>query len=79
MQEKHVVLVSRLWSHPEIRVDIVNEGIGLSMKLDDFLAALVQEVGNPTLLVTKNALAVKLTQASERVTAGMKAESTRAI
>lgn len=75
--EKHVVLVSRQWHNPDIRVDVTPDGIGISATLPDFLAAMVEEAGSPLFTMTKAQQLRALTAAAERVVAGMKAETAR--
>jgi hypothetical protein len=65
--ENFLVSVSRKWHEPFIRVDVTGSGIGITMTLDDFIQALSIEVG------------VNLAPAAERVVAGMKLESTKAL
>lgn len=75
MKSSHVV-ISRDWDNPQINIDITDESIGIKMRLDDFIPALVAEldaaalvagmvteIGNPTTLVTKAQLASALTDA----------------
>lgn len=62
MREK--VIVSRKWHQPEIRTFVSIDQVGSEISLDDFLQAMVEHMGNPTLLVTKNALQSKVQQAS---------------
>lgn len=65
--ERSLVVVSRMWHEPFIRIDVTNVGIGLTMTLDDFVQALEHEAGVP------------LRTAAERVVAGMKAETTKVV
>ena len=65
--EKSLVVVSRMWHEPFIRIDVTNVGIGITMTLDDFVQALEKEAG------------LSLRVAAERVVAGMKAETTKAV
>jgi len=65
--EKTLVSVSRKWHEPLIRVDVTTIGIGITMTLEDFIFAMEQETGQP------------LRAAAERVVAGMKAESSKAL
>lgn len=64
MESKAVVTKSRKWHSPEIRAYVNDEEIGLSIKLDDYLQALVAEIGNPLLIMTQSALLSKLRAAS---------------
>lgn len=75
--DKTVVFVSRLWENPEIKIEVTDKAIGLSVNLEDFLVALGKEVGNPTFLITQQMLAGKLKSAAATVVQQMKAESAR--
>ena len=65
--ENQLVVVSRKWHEPFIRVDITSIGIGITMTLDDFITALEHETGAP------------LTEAAKRVVSGMKQESSKIV
>jgi len=66
MESKSVVTVSKRWNNPNILVWVHDEGIGMGMKLDDFIIGLAAEVGNPALIMTKAQLLAKI-QASAAV------------
>lgn len=72
MTEKDVIVISRHWHNPHIRVVVKTEGIDVGMTLADFVAALVEETGNPTAMVTQAQLKKKLLVASEAVLRKMK-------
>lgn len=76
---KSIVVVGRQWHRPEIRVHVSKLEIKVEMDMADFLKALAKEAGNPTLLLTIPQLEARLTQAADKVVAGMKLETTRAI
>ena len=65
--DKQLVVVSRKWHEPFIRVDVTTVGIGVTMTLEDFVQALGAETGTD------------LQAAAERVVAGMKSETSRAM
>jgi hypothetical protein len=65
--DNQLVVVSRKWHEPFIRVDVTSVGIGITMTLDDFITALERESG------------ATLRQAAERVVSGMKQESSKAV
>jgi hypothetical protein len=52
---------------------VTEEGIGIVMSLDDFLAALLAEVGSPTLTFSRAKLAEQVNAAASRVVSEMKA------
>jgi hypothetical protein len=63
--EKQLVVVSRKWHEPFIRVDVTEVGIGVTMTLEDFVQALEAETG------------ASLAAAAERVVDGMKQETSK--
>lgn len=63
--EKQLVVISRHWHEPFIRIDVTEVGIGITMTLDDFVAALETESGQT------------LGEAAKRVIAKTKAETTK--
>ena len=77
MIDKDVVVISREWANPEIRIQVNANGIALGISLDDFMAAVADEVGNPTLMLTKAQLATKMQAAKGVVLEKVKAESKR--
>lgn len=72
MTDKKFVVVSRKWNSPQIEVAVSTEGIAISIPLTDFLKAVVQEIGNPTFLVTQVQLLAKLQVASDLVCTELK-------
>lgn len=72
MDSKSVVTVSRKWNEPNIIVWVNNEGIGMGMKLDDYLVALSEEIGNPLLLLTKAQMLQKMRDVTSIVESEMK-------
>jgi hypothetical protein len=56
------IVVSRKWNSPDIEAFVSVEEIGAACSVPDFISILTDEVGNPTLLVTKAALKAKLQQ-----------------
>ena len=44
--EKHAVVVSRHWNNPKIDITVNRDGITLICPLDDFVRALVAELGS---------------------------------
>ena len=78
------ITILRRWNNPRIEINVSNESIGITMSLDDFIAALtdevaeplvrqvVQDAGNPTLWFTK-------TQLERNLVASIEGEKSRAI
>lgn len=77
MKEKEVVVISRNWNNPSISIKVTLDGISLATDLNDFMAALVEEMGNPTMLVTKAQLAARIELARAAVVEKIKAESVK--
>jgi hypothetical protein len=72
------VVVSRLWHKPEIAIEVSGEGIALGMQFDDVIDALVEELGNPVTILTREQLRVRIKAAAGRVVEGIKAASAQA-
>ena len=76
---KDVLTVSRKWNNPKIRTRIDHEGIDVSIELQDFLAALVQELGPVTWVFTDRTFQVKFDAAVARVLSGIKEETVKVV
>jgi hypothetical protein len=76
---KTVITVSRLWNHPKITTSVYNEGIALSMDMEDFISTLKQEIGAVTWVFTKAEFEKRLDEAILKIVAGIKEESIKAI
>lgn len=74
-----VVLVSRKWSNPEILVGISNDGISIQMGMNEFVEALVTEVGSPAMLFSSDALRQKITAAAQKIQTEMQASTAQAM
>lgn len=79
IEEKQTLVIAREWTNPQIHVWISEETIGMRMSAEDYLKALAEEIGNPTMLVTKAALLEKLQQANSRIISSMKNYSTSVV
>lgn len=66
------VIVSRKWKEPEITTFVDVEQVGSSISLDNYLISLVEEIGNPTMIVSKAALLKRLQDASSVVVIELK-------
>lgn len=73
------VTISRKWNNPEITTNIDDEGISLAISLDDFITALIKEIGSVTLIVKQNTFENSVQNAKERVLKGVKEESLKVI
>lgn len=65
--EKTAVVISRKWNNPKITVMVTSKEISMEVSIDQYLESLLAEMGNPTLLVTKEQLKNKLFTASAAV------------
>ena len=66
--DKHLVVVSRKWHEPFIRVSITDLDLKVVMSLEDFAVALSGEIGaNPA----------KVSEAFQKVVDGMKRETSK--
>lgn len=63
--DKQLIVISREWHEPFIRVDVTEAGIGITMTLEDFILALETETGHA------------LTEAAKKVIASVKRETAR--
>lgn len=65
--EKTLVVVSRKWHEPFVRVDVTGVGIAITMTMEDFVEALRQETGTD------------VSAAAARIVKFMKQESSKAL
>lgn len=73
MASKHVVVISKQFNPPApITVDVTHERIKVAMSLDEFLGALVAEIGSPAGLFRQATLEQRLRAAAETVCTNMK-------
>ena len=59
----------------EIAISIGDKTIGIEMPLDAFIASVVSEIGNPTMLLTKAQLVDAISAAADRVILQMKQQT----
>ena len=76
---KETVTITRFWHEPKIHHEITVEKIAIGITLEDYLLALAEEVGNPTLLLTKLQLKLALQKASRKVIEAVKAETSKVV
>jgi hypothetical protein len=79
LHSTHQILVSRYWNNPKIMISVTDEEIGIRISLNEFLAIMAQEIGNPSMIVTKSALLSKMRDAAGKITENMKKETERII
>lgn len=66
------LVISRQWDNPQIRAFVSQTEVGAEIELDDYIDAIVEQIGNPTLMVTKAGLKEKIRIASEAVLAELR-------
>lgn len=69
------VTITKLWHKPEITINVDIEGISLSIPLDDFVSALIQEIGSVATVLTQKTFSDRVEAAKERVILGIQGES----
>lgn len=77
--ERRVLTISRLWNNPQIQTTVNIEGIELTISLDDFIEAIIQEIGPVTWTFKDATFRAKVSQAVNRVVQGIKEESAKVI
>ena len=70
MIDKHLVVISRNWHEPFIRVSITDLDMKVVMSMEDFAAALAYEIGADT---------ERVQQTFENIITKMKHETARAV
>lgn len=70
MIDKHLVVISRNWHEPFIRVSITDLDMKVVMSMEDFAAALAHEIGADT---------ERVQQTFENIITKMKQETARAV
>lgn len=78
-ESKSIITVSRLWHEPRIKVSISHAGISIAMGLDDYISALLTEIGSPFFVLTKKQLQEKMEAAAERVQMEMQQQSAKIV
>jgi hypothetical protein len=77
--DKTTVVISRQWASPEIRIDLNNTEIKMTMPMSQYLESLVLALGNPTLLVTSEQLKKKILAAHNQIVDEMKSSTKHAV
>jgi spore germination protein GerM len=76
---KSIVSISRYWDNPQIKTTISAVGISLQVELDDFIEALIQEIGPVTWTFTEKAFREKINVACNNTLEKLKEESIKAV
>lgn len=66
------VIVSRHWHNPQINAFVTVQDVGAEMDLDDFLLAVLDILGKPTYIMTREQLKTKVMAAKEEVVTELK-------
>jgi putative NADH-flavin reductase len=66
------VVVSRQWNHPQITAFLDVKEVGAQIDLDDFLLAMLDEIGKPTYIMTREQLKAKVMAAKDEILSEMK-------
>ena len=75
MNNKAMVVISRHWHGPEIKIAIDHEAIRLEISLEDFVKALVAEIRHPVTFFTRGGLEGNIVAAIDTVLAKAKEAS----
>jgi hypothetical protein len=67
MKKRTLIVVSKKWKEPMIEVHISDSEIGACMDFDDLHAALLEELGNPLTILTKERLKARIDSALKNV------------
>jgi len=76
---KHIVTISRYWDNPQIAITVDEEHIDLKIDIEDFLAALKDEIGSVRYIVTEKGFEERFDKAALNVMEKIKEESIKAV
>jgi hypothetical protein len=76
---KTVLTISRKWHNPQIHTTISQDGISLSIDIEDFEKALLNELGSVATVITRKQLKNRMQAAIKSVLEGIKEESAKVI
>lgn len=76
---KTIVVVSRHWNRPDITAFVSETVVGAQMSLPQFIESLVEQTGNPAMVMTKAQLAAKLKAAADVVIDEMKKSTAKVV
>jgi hypothetical protein len=66
------VVVSRQWHNPQINVFVDAKEVGSEIDLDDFILAMLEIVGKPTYIMTREQLKTKVFAAKQTIVEELK-------
>jgi hypothetical protein len=61
------VVVSRQWNHPQITAFLDAKEVGAEIDLNDFLTAMLEIIGKPTYIMTREQLKTKVFAAKQTI------------
>ena len=67
MKKRSIVVVSRKWGEPQITAHISDSEVGAAMDFDALHEALLQELGNPLTILTKERLKLRIDSALKNI------------
>lgn len=74
--DKQLVVISRAWARDApITISVIDTEIAVSMPLNAFIDAVVEEAGNPAMLMTMAGMRARLEKAASTVCEKMKRET----
>ncbi len=79
MKTKDAVTISRHWHNPAIHTVVTVDGIKMSVSLDDFVAALTEELYGAGRWMTKSQLEQRVKAARSTIVERIKEESTKVV
>jgi hypothetical protein len=65
--KNHNIVISRYWHRPKIDVFLMREGIAIEFTVEDFIKAIAEEIGSPTLILKQKTIQDKLIDAAAQV------------
>jgi hypothetical protein len=74
-----IVTISRYWSNPQIQTTVTEESIKLNISLDDFIAAIKQDIESVTWTFKQATFEKQLDEAVSSVLEKIKEESIKAV
>jgi hypothetical protein len=66
-EPKESLVISRHWGNPEIKITVNQEKIELLTNIKDFTDALIAEIGNPLMILTRAQLKQRIENAAHVV------------
>jgi hypothetical protein len=73
------VVIGRKWNNPSIYALVTDQRIELQVSLEDYLQALVIELGSPAFIFSKETLKAKIFEASQKVSEEIKKVSSKVV